>query len=115
LGTTPAYQWQWQPAGPSTAWAALSDGINTNTEGTPAFEVSSATSPTVGVRSISGVGGNFRCFVTDTCGSVTSDEATLSVCLIDFNCDGFPNQEDLYGFLTEYFTQVEQPSNCVPG
>jgi len=90
-------------------------GIDADSQGTPAFDVSGATTAAVAMRSISGVGGNFRCCVTDTCGSVTSDEATLSVCSIDFNCDGFPNQEDLSGFLTEYFTQVEQPSNCVPG
>ena len=36
-------------------------------------------------------------------------------CPSDFNGDGFLNQEDLSGFLTDYFTEVEQPNGCVPG
>ena len=79
-GTGPfTYQWQWQPAGPSTAWAALSNGINNNNEATPTFNVSGATTPTMNINSISGLGGNFRCIVTNACGSVTSNEATLSI------------------------------------
>ena len=73
------YQWQWQPAGPSTAWAALSDGINNNDQATPTFNVSGATAPSMNITSISGLGGNFRCIVTTACGSVTSDEATLTI------------------------------------
>jgi len=78
-GTTPAYQWQWQPAGPGTAWAALSNGINLSGQGTPTFNVAGATTPTMNISSISGQGGNFRCIVSNTCGSVTSNEATLTV------------------------------------
>jgi probable HAF family extracellular repeat protein len=91
------YLWQWQPAGPGTAWEALSDGINTNSQGTPAFEVAGASMSFVAVQSISGQGGNFRCLLTNDCGSVASDEATLTVlppsspacspCNYDFNRD----------------------------
>jgi len=73
------YQWQWQPAGPSTPWAALSNGINLSTQAIPAFDVTGATTAAVGVRSIGGLGGNFRCIVTNSWGSVTSTEATLSI------------------------------------
>lgn len=36
-------------------------------------------------------------------------------CVVDFNADGFLNQEDLNGFITEYFAQSAQPNGCVPG
>ena len=79
-GTGPlTYQWQWQPAGPSTAWAALANGINNNDQAIPTFNVSGASTPTMNVSPISGVGGNFRCIVTNACGSVTSNEATLTI------------------------------------
>jgi hypothetical protein len=99
-GSALTFQWQWQPDGPNTAWAALNDGVNTNSQGTPAFEVSGATMPSVNITSMSGaVGpvGNFRCVISNACGSVTSDEATLTIldasdptcspCNYDFNQD----------------------------
>jgi len=104
------YQWQWQPAGPNTAWAALANGINTDDQGTPAFDVSGATTAAVAIRSISGlVGpvGNFRCIVTNACGSVTSNEATLTICAADFNCDGDLNPDDLADYIGAYFAQPE--------
>jgi len=82
------YQWQWQPSGPGTEWAALADGINTDDLGTPAFDISGATTAAVGVHSISGLEGNFRCIVTNLCGSVTSNEATLTINTPDFDGDG---------------------------
>jgi len=79
-GTGPfTYQWQWQPAGPNTAWAALANGTNANNQATPTFNVSGATTPTMNISSISGLGGNFRCIVTNACGSITSNEATLTI------------------------------------
>jgi len=114
-GTTPAYQWQWQPAGPSTAWAALTNGINTNNQATPTFNVSGAATPTVNISSISGVGGNFRCIVTNACGSVTSNVATLTVlnpsdpaciicptCSADYNQDGGVTGDDVAAFFNDY-------------
>jgi len=104
-GTGPfTYQWQWQPAGPTTAWAALSDGINNNTQGTPAFDVSGATTPTMNISSISGLGGNFRCLITNFCGSVTSNEATLTICRCldcpaDFNQDSGVDGSDVGDFF----------------
>ena len=112
---TPAYQWQWQPAGPSTAWAALSDGINTDSQNTPAFDVSGATTPTMDVTSIWGLGGNFRCLITDACGNVTSNEATLTIldpsdpactscspCPADYNSDGGVDGSDIETFFVDW-------------
>ncbi len=105
-GTTPAYQWQWQPVGTGVLWAALSDGIND--DGTTAFDVSGATTPTVNIRSIRGLGGNFRCIVTNACGSVNSDEATLTICPADFNCDGALDFFDYDDFVAAF--EAGQPS-----
>ena len=110
-GTGPfMYQWQWQPAGSNTAWAALSNGINTDNQGTPTFDVSGVTTAAVAIRSISGLlgpVGNFRCIVTNACGSVTSNEATLTICAADFNCDGDLNPDDLADYIGAYFAQPE--------
>ena len=40
------------------------------------------------IGSISGLGGNLRCIVTNACGSVTSNEATLTINTTDFDGDG---------------------------
>ena len=102
-GTFPVTnQWQWQPAGPSTAWAALSNGINKNTLGTPTFNVAGATTPSMNITSLSGLGGNFRCIVTNACGSVTSNEATLTICAADFNCNGFVNGDDFDSYIAAF-------------
>ena len=49
--------------------------------------------PAINVSSISGLGGNFRCLITNVCGSVTNNEATLTICRCldcpaDFNQGG---------------------------
>ncbi len=79
-GASPfTYQWQWQPAGLNTAWAALSNGINANNQAIPTFNVSGATTPSMNISSISNQGSNLRCIVTNACGSVTSNEVTFAV------------------------------------
>jgi len=110
-----SYQWQWQPAGPGTAWAALSNGINTDTQGTPTFNVSGATTPTMNITSISELGGNFRCLVMSACGSVTSNAATLTIldpsdpactscspCAADYNSDGGVDGSDVDTFFIDW-------------
>ena len=41
-----------------------------------------------------GDAGTFRCVVSNSCGSVTSAAATLTVCPADFDCDGFVTGDD---------------------
>lgn len=110
MGAGPfTYQWQWQPAGPGSAWAALENGINLNSQGTPAFDVSGVTDAAATVRSISGASGpvgDFRCIVTNGCGSVTSNPASLTICVADFNCDGFLDFFDYDAFVECYEVEV---------
>jgi len=109
------YQWQWQPAGPSTAWAALVNGVNNNTQGTPTFDVSGAATPSMSISSMSGLGGSFRCLITNACRSVTSNEATLTIlgpsdpactscspCAADYNSDGGVDGSDVDTFFIDW-------------
>jgi len=96
------YQWQWQPAGPNTAWAALSNGINLNNQATPMFNVSGATTASMNIGSISGLGRNLRCIVTNACGSVTSNEATLTIRVGDADCDQDTDSDDIVTFFSAW-------------
>ncbi len=46
---------------------------------------------------------DYRCVVSNACGSVTSDAAPLTVCASDFNCDDTINSQDFYDFLACFF------------
>jgi len=92
------------------------NGVNLSNGGS----ISGATSATLTINpaALSDNGSAFDCVATNTCGSARTNPAGLAVrsdCFSDFNGDGFLNQEDLSGFLTDYFTQVENPTTCIPG
>jgi len=46
--------------------------------------------------------GRYACVVTNGCDSASSDEATLTICAPDFNCDGFLDFTDFDGFVTAF-------------
>lgn len=48
----------------------------------------------------------YRCVVTGSCGSVTSDASRLVVCEADFNCDGFLDFFDYDSFVECYETEA---------
>ncbi|MBS0195834.1 MAG: hypothetical protein JSR77_03665 [Planctomycetes bacterium] len=101
-GGTVAYRWQWQPEA-GAAWTNLADGVNAY-QGQPALDVTGATEPTLSARVLWGLGGNlpFRCVVTNSCGSVTSDPASLTICIGEFNCDGGIDGGDVGAFFGEW-------------
>lgn len=49
-----------------------------------------------------GAAGEYRCVLTDDCGSVTSGPATVSVCFAEFNCDGFLDFFDYDDFVAAF-------------
>lgn len=54
----------------------------------------------------------FRCIVSNTCGSVISNPATLSICLADFNCDSAVDGDDVIAFFTAWDAgQIEADVN----
>mgnify|MGYP003871686823 CR=1 FL=1 len=69
--------------------------------GTP---IPGETSATLAFASLAGSSaGTYDCVVTNSCGSVTSDDATVTVCVADFNCSGAVGVQDIFDFLAGYF------------
>jgi hypothetical protein len=48
-------------------------------------------------------GGSYDCVVSNSCGNQTSDAATFTVCVGDFNCSGLVSVQDIFDFLAAYF------------
>ncbi len=106
------YQWQWQfPGDPN--WLPITNGVNSLATA-PQFEALGSTTFRVTIRPPVGPGGNriwpnsgyrFRAVVSNTCGSVTSDEATLTVCAADFDCDGDITFFDYLDFVDAFSFQ----------
>jgi hypothetical protein len=105
----PTYRWQWREAGVGDVWVDVVDGVNDDAGGVGRFTAKGATDPSLGVTRAGGPAGSLgviagvRCVVTNGCGSVTSDEAALGVCVADFNCDGVVNSTDVSDFINQWF------------
>lgn len=109
VGTGPfTYVWQRESTSSPETWHALSDGpliIDGIVWGT----ISDATTATLRAQpdpqtySVASTL-RFRCIVSNACGSVTSNPATLTVCSTDFNCDGFLDIFDYDAFVTAFET-----------
>lgn len=62
----------------------------------------------IGIHPCSGSSGTvqhfqIRCIVSTDCGSVTSAEATYTICPADFNCSGSRTVQDVFDFLAAWF------------
>lgn len=69
------------------------DSVINSTAATPTLKIINASSADVG---------SFDCVVTNACGSLTSDPATLVVCAADFNCDNFINGDDFDAYVPAF-------------
>jgi hypothetical protein len=107
-GTGPlAYEWQiqhtdgqWATLGNDPGPIACPGGGSGFAFATPLF----GNPVTIGVHGCQGVQHwPIRCIVSNPCGSVTSDETTLTICPADFNCDGSRNSQDFFDFLGAFF------------
>jgi hypothetical protein len=110
-GTCPlTYRWQVQRT--DGAWTALGNDpapISCSDGGVGFVFATPIDSPTVsiGIRGCPGVQHwPIRCIVTNSCGSTTSDIATLTICPADFNCDGALTSQDFFDFLSAFFAQT---------
>jgi hypothetical protein len=89
-GTGPfAYQWR-------------KDAIAIDTTANPSAATATLTLTNVGPADEA----SYDCIVTNACGSVTSDAATLTICAADFNCDGFLDFFDYDAFVECFETEV---------
>lgn len=93
-GTFP-FTYQWRKGGVSIDSSA---GAGGNPSAATATLTLTSVSPTDAA--------SYDCIVANACGSVTSDEATLTVCAADFNCDGFLDFFDYDAFVDCFETEV---------
>jgi hypothetical protein len=103
LGSTPAtFQWQAEfPAGSGT-WTNLVDGNISRT-----FIAGAQTRfLTVGARSGQTMNGfvqtDYRCIITNTCGSTTSSVGSITLCIGDYDCSGSPDGDDVIAFFADW-------------
>jgi hypothetical protein len=107
-GTGPfGYQWQWKVGTAVPAWIPVTSGINSG--GTRTFTATNTTGPvlTIGLYQQIDPGlpfAEFRCIVSNSCGSATSTIAQLSICWADLNCDGLVDDRDFVIFASAYST-----------
>ena len=103
LGSTPAtFQWQAEfPAG-SGVWTVLTDGNLSRTF----IEGAQTRFLTVGARA--GLAMNafvetdYRCIITNTCGSTTSSVGSITLCIGDYDCSGGVDGDDVIAFFADW-------------
>jgi hypothetical protein len=64
----------------------------------PSAATTTLTLPNVGLDDVD----SYDCVVTNACGSVTSNAATLLICPGDYNCDNGIDGDDVIGFFTDW-------------
>lgn len=91
------FEYSWEGLTPDASeWIPMVNGDN------PGFgAVDGADAPTVSILA-EGTGGAVRCVVTNACGTLTSNPATLSICIGDFNCDGGIDGADIESFFLDW-------------
>jgi len=101
-GTGP-FTFQWQIESAPNVWTNANNGTLPYPGGT--ITASSVTSDTL-LLSLNVLPTappvRFRCVVANTCGTTTSNPATLTICSADFNCDGFANGDDFDQFVISF-------------
>jgi hypothetical protein len=107
-GTGP-FSYQWQVADPAAngGWTNIADGTML-WNGDAIAQFRSGNPAVLSVELFFDTyeqGRSVRCIVSNACGSVTSDSATLTVCRADFNCSGNTDGDDLFDFLDAWFAQ----------
>lgn len=80
-----AYQWR-------------KNGTPINTLANPSAATATLTLTNVGPADVA----SYDCIVSHACGSTTSNPATLTVCLADFNCDSAVDGDDVIAFFNAW-------------
>ena len=95
--------WQWQVLSPTfNVYLNLVDGTYTDSSTGLTATVGGSTTPglSFAVTQLGTIGNvvKFRTVATNSCGSVISSAAQLTICRADFNCDGFIDFTDFDDF-----------------
>jgi hypothetical protein len=102
------YQWQLQTA--PGVWQGLgSDPLPLPCGGSAFATQPFSRQTSIGIRPCTAAPGapqhfQVRCVVSDSCGTVTTNEAAYSICPADMNCDGTLNVQDFLAYLQLYAT-----------
>ncbi len=114
-GTSPTFRWQREISPGTGTFVNLTNGSTASWDGeSGAATVFGATTNTFIIapdvangRVLSQAHAiQYRCLVTNTCGSVASSAALLIVCPADFNCDGEVNFFDYLDFVDAFSSQL---------
>jgi hypothetical protein len=109
LGSAP-FGFVWEVEDPTAAdtWLPLTDGV-LEIGGIPIGIVAASdsstmifSSPTAQFNNLFAAGAKFRCTVSNSCSSATSDVATYLVCIADFNCDAAIDFFDYLDFVATF-------------
>ena len=101
--TTPfTHRWQFESPPGSGTYVNFANGVFTR------FTVSGATGRILSIAAAVGqtlpnaLATNYRCIVTNSCGSATSNPAALSICVGDADCDADTDSDDVVTFFTAW-------------
>jgi len=118
LGSAPfTYQWEHQDPTNPAVWLPISDGplsINGAPFGTASganllsLQLSGSTAQPFSLPSA-----NFRCVVTNTCGTANSGLTPVRVCVGDFTCDGGVDGDDVIEFFAVW--DINDPAADING
>jgi len=104
--SSPTFRWQWQQVGAPSVWINVLEGVNSDSDGIVRFTATGTTEASVAVfrdnhpQGALDVIQALRCIVTNSCGSLTSEAATLTVVTTgDMNCDCVVNGLDIAPFV----------------
>ncbi|MFZ4575408.1 MAG: hypothetical protein ACOYN0_13495 [Phycisphaerales bacterium] len=107
LGSNPAtFQWQAEfPAG-SGAWTDLSDGDLSRTFVEGAQTRFLTVGAQAGQTMNDFVQTDYRCIITNTCGSTTSSVGSIRLCIGDYDCSGSPDSDDVIAFFADWDANI---------
>ncbi len=106
------FTYQWQAMDSANQWVNVSNGSLIGPGGATVGTAANATTATVQVTLHEDYQGpengfrSWRCVVTTECGSVTSDDASVGVCLANFNCDDSLDFFDYLDFVDAFSSQL---------
>ncbi|HLO41736.1 MAG TPA: GC-type dockerin domain-anchored protein [Phycisphaerales bacterium] len=97
------YAWEFAP-GSGGEFEALADGV---TPGGSTISGSGTDTLTI-VHAGPGDGGRYRARITGPCNVAVSSDATITICVSDYDCSGFVDTDDFTAFVLDFEAGVEQ-------